>query len=260
MQASDLSGSLILPQWPAPASIVAAVTTRSGGHSSPPFDTFNLAQHVGDDPAAVTKNRHQLQSWLGPRLRPVQWLNQVHGNRVVGRREDGVIETADAVIVDRPGFVGAVLTADCLPVLLTSTDGGTAAVAHAGWRGLVGGILERTLEAMTAPTEGIIAWLGPAIGPCHFEVGEEVRGAFLDALPEPEQRVAAGAFRPGNVPGKYLADLYALARQRLSICGVSAVYGGGLCTVCDSTRFYSYRRDGSCGRMAAVIGILPDHS
>lgn len=262
MQASDLSSSLILPEWPAPASIVAAVTTRPGGCSGAPFNALNLAHHVDDDPAAVAENRHRLQSWLGPDFRAVQWLNQVHGTRVAGLQVDGTpggiaTDTADALVIDRPGFVGAVLTADCLPVLFTSTDGRKAAVAHAGWRGLLDGILERTLEAMAIPGSAIVAWLGPAIGPCHFEVGEEVRTAFINAAAGSGQRTAtAAAFQAGK-PGKYHADLYALARQRLSIRGVDAVYGGGLCTFCDSARFFSYRRDGRCGRMASVIGILP---
>ena len=256
MQTSDLSSTLIRPQWPAPETIVAAVTTRIGGYSHAPFDSFNLAQHVGDAADAVTENRRQLQLCLGAAMQPVQWLNQVHGSCVVGLHDRGQTQTADAMVIDRPGFAGAVLTADCLPVLFASVDGRRAAVAHAGWRGLVNGILERTLKAMAMPGSSVIAWLGPAIGPCHFEVGEDVRLAFLEAQAEQAQQVAA-AFTPGDAPGKYYADLYELARLRLSARGITAIYGGGLCTVCDSSRFYSYRRDGCTGRMASVIGILP---
>src|SRR5690606_21885197 len=258
MPAPDLSPFLIRPDWPVPASVVAAVTTREGGCSVAPFDTFNLALHVQDNPANVEENRRRLQAWLGADLRPVQWLNQVHGIQVAAVRDDGLTETADALLIDRPGYVGAVLTADCLPVLLAAADGSRVAVAHAGWRGLAGGILERTAEAMESPASALVAWLGPAIGVCHFEVGEEVREAFLATRTDAAQRRAVeSAFLPATTPGKYHADLYALARQRLAAIGIDAVHGGGWCTVCDSRRFYSYRRDGVTGRMATLIAILP---
>jgi len=262
----DLSPLLIRPDWPVPPSVVAVVTTREGGCSTVPFDTFNLAVHVGDNPADVEQNRRRLQAWLGGELRPVQWLNQVHGTRVAALRDDGQTETADALVIDRPGCVGAVLTADCLPVLLAAADGSKVAVAHAGWRGLAGGILERTVATMGVPASGIVAWLGPAIGACHFEVGEDVREAFLEPFLEAfleaqtdsrQCSAVEAAFRPAPTQGKYLADLYTLARLRLSAVGVDAVHGGGWCTVCDGSRFYSYRRDGLTGRMATVIGILP---
>lgn len=254
----DLSPLLIRPDWPVPTSVLAAVTTRAGGCSAPPFDTFNLAAHVEDSPADVDENRRRLQAWLGSGLRPVQWLNQVHGTCVAAARDDGLVETADALVIDRPGCVGAVLTADCLPVLLAAADGSKVAVAHAGWRGLAGGIVERTVAAMDTPASEIVAWLGPAIGACHFEVGEDVRQAFIDPQRELLQRPAAeAAFRPASTQGKYLADLYVLARLRLAAIGVNAVHGGGCCTVCDSSRFYSYRRDGRTGRMATVIAMLP---
>lgn len=241
----------IIPDWPAPACVHALMTTRAGGASRPPYDSFNLAAHVGDDPAAVQENRRRLLEHLP--AEPL-WLTQVHGTAVAqaGHDETGVV--ADAAVARAPGRVCAVLTADCLPVLLCDERGSVVAAAHAGWRGLVAGVLEETVRSMGIGAARILAWLGPAIGPDAFEVGEEVRQAFIEHDP-----LAATAFRPAlpgtldELPRKWLADLYALARLRLAGVGVERVHGGGACTWRDADRFYSYRRDGRTGRMAALI-------
>lgn len=237
---------LIKPDWPAPASVHALVTTRTGGVSLPPFDSLNLGDHVGDDPAAVALNRQRLRGFL-----PAEpcWLRQVHGTVVAPA--DGQRDTleADASVAFGPGVVCAVLTADCLPVLFCDRQGSRVVAAHAGWRGLAAGILESSVAAMRCDPADVMAWLGPAIGPKAFEVGEEVREAFVQDLP-----AAAAAFLPG-LPGKWLADIYELARQKLVRAGVEAVYGGGLCTYTDAERFYSYRRDRTTGRMAALVWL-----
>lgn len=241
----------ILPDWPAPASIHAFMTTRAGGVSRPPFDAFNLAAHVGDDPAAVAENRRLLRAHLP--AEPI-WLTQVHGTAVAEAGRDVAGVEADAAVARAPGQVCAVLTADCLPVLLCDERGSVVAAAHAGWRGLVAGVLEATVRSMGIGPARILAWLGPAIGPDAFEVGDEVRQAFIEHYP-----LAATAFRPAlpgtldELPRKWLADLYALARLRLAAVGVERVHGGIGCTHRDAARFYSYRRDGRTGRMAALI-------
>lgn len=237
----------IVPDWPAPARVRALVTTRGGGVSLPPYASLNLGDHVGDDPAAVAANR----ALLGRSL-PAEplWLSQVHGTAVADADRDPPGSIADASVARRPGTVCAVLTADCLPVLLCDREGSVVGAAHAGWRGLCEGVLEAVVGAMGVEPERLLAWLGPAIGPAAFEVGDEVRAAFIARDP-----AAAGAFRPGATAGKWLADLYALARQRLAGCGVADVYGGGLCTVSDAGRFFSYRRDGATGRFASLVWI-----
>lgn len=235
----------LVPDWPAPAQVRALITTRAGGASVGPYASLNLADHVGDDPAAVRANRARLRALLP--TEPV-WLEQVHGTDVL-RVETGGARRADAAVSRAPGTVCAVLTADCLPVLLADRAGTVVAAAHAGWRGLSAGVLERTVVAMDTDPGQLLAWLGPAIGPDAFQVGDEVRAAFLAA-----DAAAAAAFRPDG-PGKWRADLYALARQRLARAGVQAVYGGGLCTFSDPGRFFSYRRDGTTGRMASLIWL-----
>lgn len=241
----------ILPDWPAPAGVRALMTTRSGGVSAPPYDSLNLAAHVGDDPAAVAENRRLLRAVLP--AEPL-WLTQVHGTTVAEVGQDAAGVVADAAVARSPGQVCAVLTADCLPVLLCDERGSVVAAAHAGWRGLLAGVLEETVRSMGIGPARILAWLGPAIGPDAFEVGEEVRQAFIE-----QHDLAAIAFRPAlpgtldKLPRKWLADLYALARLRLAQAGVERVYGGIGCTHRDAGRFYSYRRDGRTGRMAALI-------
>jgi YfiH family protein len=238
---------LIRPNWPAPPRVHAATTTRRGGVSQGSWASLNLANHVQDDPAAVAENRRRLRQDLQLPVEPL-WLTQVHGaviadsDNMPGCEADGSY-SADA------GVVCAVLTADCLPVLLCDGAGREVAVVHAGWRGLVSGVLEAALARFSAPADEIMAWLGPAIGPEAFEVGEEVRAAFLAVDPAVE-----AAFRPSR-PGHWLADLYALARQRLARQGVMDVYGGGLCTYNDAERFYSYRREPVTGRMASLIWL-----
>ena len=235
----------LVPDWPAPARVRACVTTRSGGISQPPFDTFNLGDHVHDDPQAVAENRRRLQDALDGQP---AWLSQVHGIRVV-QADPARVQEADASWCATPGVACAILTADCLPVLFCDRDGTRVAAAHAGWRGLANGMLEATLEALDCPPDDVLVSLGPAIGPDAFEVGPEVREAFLAVHPQ-----ADVACLPSASPGKYLADLYHLARIRLAASGVTAVYGGGLCTWSDP-RFYSYRRAARTGRFASLIWL-----
>lgn len=239
----------ILPDWPAPRRVHAAQTTRHGGVSVGPYASFNLGTRCGDAPEAVAANRRRLRSALRLPAEPA-WLQQVHGRDVVTLPLAGEAPpAADASVAAAPGQVCVVMTADCLPVLFCDRDGRSVAAAHAGWRGLAAGVLEATVAAMPAAPSELMAWLGPAIGPDAFQVGEEVRAAFVDA-----DAGAAAAFQP-DAPGKYRADLYALARRRLQRAGVSAIHGGGLCTYSDAARFYSYRRETPCSRLASLIWI-----
>lgn len=246
---------LLRADWPAPSRVRAFTTLRRGldiGISQPPFDAFNLGNRCGDAPSAVADNRAAL-SWVGELPAPPHWLRQVHGTavwRVEGARLDEEPE-ADAAVTDQPGSVLAILTADCLPVLFCAADGGEVAAAHAGWRGLAAGVLERTVAAMHTPASGVLAWLGPAAGPAAYEVGEEVRAAFVD-----HDAGAGVAFAPTR-PGHFFCDLYTLARRRLQRAGVTRISGGGLCTIADAQRFYSHRRDGRSGRMASLVWIAP---
>jgi YfiH family protein len=237
---------MILPDWPAPARVKSLMTTRAGGVSQAPWGSLNLGDHVGDDPAHVAANRARLRRQL-----PAEpgWLRQVHSARVVelGRKPN---READAALTRQPAQVCAVLTADCLPVLLCDRAGSVVAAAHAGWRGLADGVLEATVAAMQLPPGEILAWMGAAIGPQAFEVGDEVRQAFVAQHAE-----ASMAFVPQSMPGKWLADIYQLARIRLNHAGVQAIYGGGRCTFNEADSFYSYRRDGVTGRMAALIWL-----
>lgn len=241
--------TLILPDWPLPQGVQACSTTRRGGVSLPPYDSLNLGMHVGDRPQSVQQNRECLVSAAGLPQMP-HWLEQVHGTRVV--RLDGQTPAdlqADAAYTRVPGQVCAVMTADCLPVLFCSRRGDEVAAAHAGWRGLCNGVLEQALAEFQAAPGDISAWLGPAIGPRRFEVGAEVRAAFIAADPDAEQ-----AFTPYGE--KFLADIYLLARQRLQRAGVSAIYGGDRCTVSEKSDFFSYRRDGVTGRLASLIWLI----
>lgn len=239
----------IIPDWPAPANVRAYTTTRHGGVSRPPYAGFNLGDHVGDVVDDVIVNRAQLRRRLNLPAAPV-WLNQVHDTQVVNAAEVAAGCTADGSYTIEVGVVCAVLTADCLPVLLCNREGSKVAAAHAGWRGLANGVIETTLAALDSPPENLMAWLGPAIGPQAFEVGAEVREIFMAHHPQ-----AADAFQPAP-SGRWLADIYLLARQRLARQGVTAVYGGGECTYTDAQRFYSFRRDGITGRMASLIWLV----
>ena len=240
----------IEPDWPAPGKVRALSTTRDGGLSEGVFASLNLGAHVGDEPARVEANRARLQQAAGIPGR-LNWLNQVHGVAVHPvSNEYGAAPDADAACAHEVGQACIVMTADCLPVLFCDKAGTSVSAAHAGWRGLQAGVLEASIAAMGCKPTEILAWLGPAIGPTAFEVGGEVREAFMA-----EQAEAEAAFVPSSNEGKWLADIYQLARLRLARAGVTAVYGGEFCTVCDSERFYSYRRDGQTGRMASIIWL-----
>lgn len=234
---------IITPDWPAPDNILALTTTRIGGVSQGPYASWNLGTNSGDDPEVVALNRDLLKRFHVP---APTWPRQVHATQAAYLPADAAPE-ADAVWTDQPGVTCAILTADCLPVLFTTRDGHRVAAAHAGWRGLVAGVLEATVQALASPPTEILAWLGPAIGPQAFEVGPEVRAAFLQHDPEAEAAFLS------NRPGHWLADLYLLARQRLHACGIDAIHGGNACTWTDAERFFSYRRDGQTGRMASLI-------
>lgn len=238
--------SWLTPDWPAPANVRACVTTRAGGVSAPPFDSFNLGDHVGDKPAAVAENRRRLTEALG--CRPA-WLSQVHGIDVV-QADPASVATADASWSATPGVACTIMTADCLPALFCDRAGTRVGAAHAGWRGLAGGVLEATVDALGVAPAELLVWLGPSIGPQVFEVGPEVREAFLADHAEAER-----AFVPSANAGKYMADIYALARIRLAAKGVTAVYGGDFCTFSDTERFYSYRRSSRTGRLASLIWL-----
>ncbi|SFX75976.1 peptidoglycan editing factor PgeF [Marinospirillum alkaliphilum] len=240
--------SLLHPQWPAPERVRAWVTTRELGPSQPPYECFNPADHVGDDPEQVAACRRRLLHETGNR--PLNWLNQVHSSKVVSEFAPG--SEADAAVTFSDQHACVVLTADCLPVFFCDRGATRVGVAHAGWRGLADGVLENTVAALATDPEELLVWLGPAIGARVFEVGPEVRQAFLDGHPE-----AAAAFVPSPYRLKhYMADLYRLARQRLANVGVTQVFGGNFCTLSDRERFYSFRRDGAqTGRMASVIWL-----
>ncbi len=234
------------PDWPAPARVRAMQTLRAGGHSPAPWASLNLGDHVGDEPGRVEANRAALRRHLpGEPL----WLRQVHGHLAVDAAEASKNAEADAAFTRQADTVCVVMTADCLPVLFCDNAGTVVAAAHAGWRGLAGGILESTVAAMGVAPGELMAWLGPAIGPGNFEVGDEVRAAFLAQDPEVDTAFVA---RGG---GKWLADIYALARHRLRAIGLSAIHGGGRCTVDEREHYFSYRRDGVTGRMATLIWL-----
>jgi YfiH family protein len=236
---------LVAADWPAPANVHALTTTRVGGVSQGAWQSLNLAAHVQDQHSAVAENRRRLREQLQLPAEPL-WLTQVHGTTIAMGDNEPDCE-ADGSYSAARGQVCAVLTADCLPVLLCDVQGREVAAVHAGWRGLAGGVIERALDCFGTPRGGLLAWLGPAIGPAAFEVGAEVRAAFVQQDP-----AAADAFE-ANRPGHWLADLYALARLRLSRAGVRSVFGGGLCTYSDAARFYSFRREPLTGRMASLI-------
>lgn len=236
----------IEPDWPAPANVQALVTTRNGGVSVGPYASLNLGLHVGDSPGAVGRNRALLRACLP--AEPL-WLDQVHGTDVADADESRPVR-ADASVARRPGAVCAVMTADCLPVLFCNDRGTVVAAAHAGWRGLAAGVLDATLGRMGERPENVLAWLGPAIGPGAFEVGDDVRDCFVAGDP-----LAAAAFQPTGTGGKWMGDLFMLARLRLRKLGIERTYGGEICTYFLPERFFSYRRDGTTGRFASVVWL-----
>jgi len=243
-------GFCLRPDWPVPARVHAAFTLRTGGVSAAPFDTLNVGAHVGDSPPAVAENRRRVRRLLALPAEPL-WLEQVHGTGVfdTDAAAAGIPPHADALIARSPGQVAVIQVADCLPVLFAAADGAAVAAAHAGWRGLAAGVLEATIAALGGDASRLLAWLGPAIGPRHFEVGADVHSAFTQQDP-----AAAQAFA-GNARGRWQCDLALLARQRLARAGVTQVFGGRWCTYSDPARFFSYRRDGQCGRMAALVWL-----
>jgi hypothetical protein len=256
---SDQAGVRILtPEWPVPPKVHAAFTLRSGGVSAAPFDSLNVGTHVGDEVAAVAENRRRVLAQLHLPAEPA-WIEQVHGTDVLdldtvpqtgrsaARSRVAAVGAGDASLTRRAGRVCAVQVADCLPVLMAVRDGSAIAAAHAGWRGLAAGVLEATAKGLAVEPGQLIAWLGPAIGHAHFEVGDEVREGFL------AHDADAGDAFAANARGRWQCDLVGLARRRLAALGVAAVFGGNWCTYADAARFFSYRRDGRCGRMAALI-------
>jgi YfiH family protein len=257
-----VSPSWIEADWPAPSGVRALSTLRSGGVSAAPYASLNLGDHVGDSFQAVAENRRRLKAAAGLPAEPA-WLTQVHGTKVVdldaaggpdvagdlAASVPGASGPADAAFTRRRGRVCAILTADCLPILLAAESGDLVAAAHAGWRGLAGGVIEATVTALRVRPERLMAWLGPAIGPEHFEVGAEVREALLKGDPEAE-----AAFAP-NARGRFMADLWLLARRRLAALGVERIYGGGRCTFGRGEQYFSHRRDGVTGRQATLTWL-----
>ncbi|MCB1624837.1 MAG: peptidoglycan editing factor PgeF [Pseudomonadales bacterium] len=236
-------------RWVPPPGVRAVFTVRTAGVSGAPFDSLNVATHVGDDPAAVARNRSRLRAVAALPAEPV-WLEQVHGTRVVDldgiRASAGVPPIGDASVASMSHRVCAIQVADCLPVLFARRDGSRVGAAHAGWRGLAAGVLEATVDALGNAAE-LVAWIGPAISQARFEVGAEVRAAFVSDAPAAQEAFVR------NARGRWQCDLAALARQRLSTIGLDDVHGGAWCTFDDREQFFSYRRDGRCGRMAALI-------
>lgn len=236
----------ITPSWPAPSQVRALITTRVGGVSDAPYASLNLGDHVGDRPEHVQRNRAIVRECVA--AEPA-WLKQVHDTDIVDLDDYCTGAVADGCIARRSGQVCVIMTADCLPVLLCDRTGSVVGAAHAGWRGLCNGVIEATVKRMGHAGEELMAYLGPAVGPKHYEVGTEVRDAFVRILPE-----AASAFTTHG-KDKFLADLYALARQRLSRLNIGAVFGGNYCTFAERERFFSFRRDGETGRMASLIWL-----
>ena len=242
----NIQNFCITPDWPAPANVKALQTTRQGGVSTAPYDSLNLGEHVGDEPLNVARNRVFLNHLLPSE--PV-WLEQVHGTVVANADMASCLPTADACIARQRNSVCVVMTADCLPVLLCDKQGSVVGAAHAGWKSLASGVIEATVQAMNAPPQNLLVWLGPAISQDAFEVGGEVRAAFVAAHPQAASAFVAGQF------GKWFADIYALARIRLNALGITQIYGGNHCTYSESDKFFSYRRDGVTGRMGTFIWL-----
>ena len=244
----------IVPDWPVPPEVRALSTQRTGGVSAQPFQSLNLGAHVGDSAEAVGENRRRLSTAAGLPAEPA-WLSQQHGTNVLDLdRADHPTAGdppagADAAFTHRTGRVCAILTADCLPVLLASESGAGVAAAHAGWRGLAAGVIEATVQALALPPQSLVAWLGPGIGPAHFEIGADVREELLRADPQAEAAFAQ------NARGRYMADLAALARRRLERLGIVRIHGGDACTYAAPEHYFSHRRDGRCGRQATLIWL-----
>jgi YfiH family protein len=261
--------SFIAPEWESIQGVHALMTTRVGGVSVAPWDSLNLGVHVGDNPASVLDNRQKVRKDGSLPSEPV-WLDQVHGTSVVeldagntpriANTSEQLMQSprprADASVTRQRGVVCAIQVADCMPVLFAARDASVVGAAHAGWRGLASGVLGATVSAMNTPPEQVLAWMGPSIGPDHFEVGDDVVAAFRDTAARTDAAQTEAAFKR-KANGKWLCDLYALARLRLATLGITSVSGGGWCTFKDSQRFFSYRRDGQTGRMAALIWLTP---
>lgn len=243
---------VITPDWPAPDNIVALTTTRICGVSLAPFDGFNVAAHVNDNAASVEANRQALLNYCEG-LQKVQWLNQIHSANVVTAGAESCPD-ADASITTEPALACAVMTADCLPLIVCDKHGHQVAAAHAGWRGLASGVIDNTVAQFSASESELMVWLGPAISQANFEVGEEILQQFLAAFETKDQDKVHQAFQPNiHREGHYFADLYQLARIRFNALGITNIYGGNFCSFDDSQRFYSYRRDGQTGRMVTLI-------
>ncbi|MES2675299.1 MAG: peptidoglycan editing factor PgeF [Pseudomonadota bacterium] len=245
----------IIPHWPAPANVLTCITTRKGGHSPPPYQENNLGLHVGDDAGNVQQNRMEVYNALGL-IKVPQWLEQIHGVKVIKAKDDGLVRTADGSYTNEPDQACVVMTADCLPILLCDKKGTQVAAIHCGWRSLAKGIVFRALHKFNCSPESVLAYFGPAISQTHFEVGIDVLEAFFKASRDLKhtEHIAA-AFKPALRPLHFYADIYALARAELNALGVAQIYGGDACTYGDSERFYSYRRDGVTGRMASLIWL-----
>lgn len=251
-----MNNALIFPDWPAPSQVRSCITTRRGGQSSGPYADNNLALHVDDNPEVVAANRQALCQQLKLSQEP-QWLEQIHGIKVVSAQSDGWVRTADACYTSEPGLACAVMTADCLPILMCDKAGTRVAAVHAGWRGLAKGIVRNTVQQLAVPADELLVYLGPAISQLHFEVGVEVLEAFFNTAQDAAHSEAiAAAFKPGSRPLHFHADIYALARAELHALGIGSVYGGDYCTFNESERFYSYRRDKVTGRMASLIWLI----
>ena len=244
---------LIYADWPAPDNIVALVTCRANGESKAPYNGLNLAKHVGDSEIDVEQNRQLLiQHCSG--LDSIQWLNQVHGIEVVAAADSELVLEADASFSQQAGLACAILTADCLPIVVCDRQGLQIAAIHAGWRGLAAGIIEQTCGRFSAPSSELLVWFGPAISQPNYEVGSDVLQAFLAGVATELRKEINAAFLPNtDKPGHYFVDLYQIARIKFRYLGVTALYGGQLCSYADGERFYSYRRDGVTGRMATLI-------
>lgn len=245
----------ITPNWPAPANIRACITTRKGGVSNAPYLSNNVGLHVGDDPQSVAQNRAALCDELGLIQNP-QWLEQIHGAKVVNAKSDGLVRTADGSFSNEPGQACLVMTADCLPILLCNEAGTEVAAIHCGWRSLAKGITARAIAKFSSSPKKILAYLGPAISQPNFEVGVDVLEAFFKAARNPQHADAiANAFISAQRPLHFYADIYALARAELNALGVTKIYGGDYCTYAQAEDFYSYRRDKTTGRMASLIWL-----